>query len=804
MLNKKWVQHALAILSFFIVSMLFCKPALEGKILMASDNFQTIGSLKEADDQIKKSGVNVAGWTGYMFSGMPVFRGNHSNKLIKMVYGFKQAPHAHSYDLLIWLMISFYFLCLALDVPIIISAGVSIAFAFCGFNIMSMEGGHFQKIFALAMVPGTMAGIIDLLKGRMLRGSILTILFLNLLTGVNHTQITYYALIACSITGLFFLFANWKNLTTQRFIAIAGVFAVALTLTVLSNISVFHIKVTSEATTRGGQSELTVNKKNKGGLDPDYAASWSMDRIEFFSYFIPDFAGGPSGNYLVQDRESHTFKAFRSNNPRNANEVAQLTSAYWGNQPFVGGGFYMGASMFFLFLLFLFINRDYRTAWLGLLFAITVLVAMGNNLKPLFNFLFEHLPLYNKFRVPSMINLIVQIIVAIGAALAIDQIVRKEVDKRRVFIAMGGIAAFYALVVLLAPMFFDFYSRGANADAIPQWLNEALRKDRVALMQKDGLRALFIIAMIGGLIWAYLSDKLKQPAIVLGVLAVIVCADTMTNAARHLDAEKYVSKRKAMSIFNPTQADLQILQDQDPHFRVLNLTRSPFNDAITSYHHKSIGGYHGAKLRRYQELIEMQISKNNRAVFNMLNLKYFITRDNNNNIVAQRNGGALGPVWYVDSLSVVANADEEMAGLNAPFQPAQYAILRDTDVDGTMPLSYNNSGNSIQLVSYSPDKMVYRANNSTRGFAVFSEIYYLLKNGAGWHAYINGEEVDIKKVNFTLRGLSVPAGQSDIEFIFNKDKVSQLNRIRTVFSYITAVVILLLIGFSILKLYRKD
>lgn len=799
MLEKKWIQHSIALLTFLLVSVIFCKPALEGKILIASDNLQTIGSLKEADDFIKNTDATVAGWTGTMFSGMPVFRSHFPNKLIATVYMLQQGEHAHSWDVLLWLMVSFYVFGLALGVSSWVALLFSVGYAFTAFNIMSMEHGHFFKIFASAMVPGTLGGAILLMRGKYLGGAIAFILFLNLLVGINHTQITYYAMLASLVTvvayGVHLALAG----KVKQLIPAAGIMAAALALAVTANIGILHNASTAEATIRGGSSELSARQNQGSGLDKDYASSWSMDIIETYTYFIPNFAGGPSSNYFVQDRESNTYRALMQNRPENANQLAQQSSAYWGNQPFVGGGFYMGAVFCFLFLLYLAIGKDFKRFWLGALFAIILLFAWGKNFPAFYDLVFNHLPMYNKFRVPSMINLLMQFVIVGGAALSVHALLERGFDKKRLYMAGGALLAALAAFVLLAPSFFSFTSRALaeTGGELPSWYELALRKDRIALMQRDGFRAIIFVALAGALIWAWAENKLKNKVALVAGIGVIACFDVIGNAARHVSAEDFVSKRRAYAIFNPTPADAQILADKDPHFRVFNLTRSPFNDAITSYHHKSIGGYHGAKLRRYQELIEGQISRQNRAVLNMLNTKYFII-NGEQGPEARANPGALGAAWLVDSLAVVPDADAEMAALNEPFNPARYAVIQQNVFPEGLPRKFpKQPGDNVRLLSYSPDKMVYEASTANGGFAVFSEVFYLLKNGSGWHAYVNGEERDILKVNYTLRGMELPAGTHEIVFEFNKDKLLQYNKIRGIFSIVTILVLLGLFGWWI-------
>jgi hypothetical protein len=798
MLQKKWFQHLIALAAFLLVSLIFCRPALEGKILMASDNFQTIGSLHEADTYIKNTGEKVAGWTGTMFSGMPIYRGNAPNRLIRLVYGMQQADHAHSWDVLLWLMVSFYIFSLSLGISPWICLFSSIAYAFTAFNIMSMEGGHFFKVFASCMIPGTLGGLIFLLRGKWIPGAMAFFLFINLLVGINHTQITYYGMIIAVITGLYFSVELLRKKDFKTLLSAYGILAIGLVLAIVTNIGIFHNISAAEATTRGGQSELSSKQVHGSGLDKDYASSWSMDGIETFTYFIPNFAGGPSSNYFVQDRSSNTYKALMRNRDANVNQLAQQTSAYWGNQPFVGGGFYMGAALFFLFLLYFAIGKGSKKYWLGASFLVILCLALGKSFPAFYNLTFDHLPMYNKFRVPSMINLVQQAVIAVGAALCIHTLIHESLNKKKVYISAGIILGAAAVFVAAAPSLFSFESRllAEQGASLPDWLQDALRKDRIALMQKDGIRSLIMMALCGMLIWLYLEKKFSNKAILFTGLGVIACFDLMGNAARHLSAEDFMTKRKAFSILAPTAADQQIQADNDIHYRVLNLTRSPFNDAITSYHHKSIGGYHGAKLRRYQELIEYQISKNNQAVLNMLNTKYFIT-SGQNGPQAQRNPGALGAVWFVDSLAVVQDGDAEMNGLNAPFDPSAYAVIQEKNAEGLNRKYPGNASDVIRLKSYDPDRMVYESNTSAERFAVFSEIYYILGNGSGWHAFIDGEEAPIRKVNFTLRGMEIPAGSHEIVFEFNKDRILRLNKIRTIFSLLTGLIIIGLFGLYI-------
>ncbi len=809
MLKKKWIQHILAITAFLMVSLIFCKPVLEGKVLVASDNVQTIGGLKESLDYRKADNKGIS-WTNSMFGGMPLFHGINPNKIRAIPNILVQYEYDRSYDVLFFLMIGIYLLCISFKVPILPSFFVSVAFAFCGFNIMSMEHGHFYKIMAFSFLPGLMAGIVFLLRNKnYLVGGLVFIFYCNWLIGINHTQITYYGLIISFFLVLYYsINIILKSRDIKQIITPFLIMFLGFILALGSSALILNTKITAEETIRGGHSELSKNKKVSTGLDKDYASSWSMDPIEIFTFVIPKFAGGTSSNYLVNDNNSKALKALRTKGGKDANKLAQYSSTYWGNQPFVGGGFYMGSALFFIFLLYLFLGKGKEKYLIASLTLLILCFAFGKNFPSFYNLTFNHLPLYNKFRVPSMIVLVIQIFVALGAGLFLKELANSEkIDIKKYQITSLSIIGFLLTIIIFSPMFMSFLSRSLAEQAVelPAWYEDALRMDRIALMRKDGIKALFLMLIPGVSIWLYLSNKIKSISLVYAIVGVIVCSDLINNATNHIKWDKnestktahnyFQTQRKAYAIFNETKVDRAIKKDTDIHYRVFDTTKGITSNAMTSYHHKSISGYHGAKLRRYQELIEEQFSKNSRTMQNMLNVKYLIGTNKDKKLIHQLNQEALGNAWFVDSISIVETGDEEMNSLNPPFNPSKIAIAQKKYTSVLASTSYNNAPtDKIQLISYHPDTLKYQYSSLNGGYAVFSEIFYKLKNGDGWKAYVDNNEVAVDKVNYVLRGAQLEAGNHQLKFIFHTSYYNKLKSISRFFTYLSMLVILVFIG----------
>ena len=550
-----------------------------------------------------------------------------------------------------------------------------------------------------------------------------------------------------------------------------------------------------------GKSELTSNIDNKTkGLDKDYATQWSYGIAESMTLLIPNFYGGSSSSSVLSLDDSKTIDFLKKfKNKKLANSLAQYkSSSYWGDQPIVSGPTYAGAIVVFLFILgLLFIKSELRI-WLLLATIMSLMLAWGKNFMPLTDFFLDYFPAYNKFRAVSMILIIAEFTIPLLGFIALDKFLSSSVDvkeKRNPLKLAFYITAGITLIFALFPsVFLDFLSEKdlnpiASGIVTPDGFLDALALDRSSLLSSDAWRSFIFIGLTFGLLMLYLKRTIKARYVILLIGVLVVC-DMWNIDKRYLNEENFVGKSKIKIPYKPTQADNFILSDKDPNFRVFNTSVSTFNDASTSYFHKSIGGYHGAKLKRYQELIEFHISKGNMDVLNMLNTKYFISRDGK----PQLNSSALGNAWFVNNINLVKNADDEIAALEG-FDPINTAVI-DTRFSHYIIDSLNNSSSIIKLDTYKPNYLKYSSESLNDGIAIFSEIYY--KNG--WNAYIDGVKTDYFRANYVLRALKIPSGKHTIEFKFEPSVYSIGENISLASSLILFILLFLV---SYKEFYRK-
>ena len=769
---KLFVPHLLAVIVFIALTMVFFSPLLEGKKLKQGDVNNYRGGSKEIADFRERTGSEPL-WTSAMFSGMPAYQisvlypGNLVKNLTK-VFSLG-LPHP-SYIMLLY-FIGFYLLLISLRVdPLLASVG-AIAFGLSSYFIILIEAGHNPKGFAIAYMAPVVAGILLTYRGKLLLGAALTAFALALEISVNHLQITYYLAMCIALLVIVELYNAIKNKQIPYFVKASAMLGVAALLAVGPNITNLWITSDYGKLTTRGPSDLTNDKANKTtGLDKDYATAWSYGQGESFSLMIPNFNGGGSGaignNKSALDKVDPDFRQYISN-----------VDSYFGNQPFTSGPVYVGALICFLFVLGLFIVKSNMRWWLLAATILSITLAWGKNFMPLTEFFLDHFPGYNKFRAVSMILVIAEFTIPLLAILAIKEIVDNPSilkEKRKQFYISFGLTGGLCLVFYMMPgMFMDFFKDGEYNDLTGQLQKAKFPADQISLFLNgvasaresifcaDALRSFFFILIGAGLLFFY-SFKNFNKNILVGALGFLILVDMWVVDKRYMNKENFVSKSVMDTPFEMTNADQQILADRDPNFRVYNTTVSTFNDASTSYYHKSIGGYHGAKLKRYQELIEMQISKNNMEVLNMLNTKYFIVADEQKQPIAQRNPVACGNAWFVPTYKMVANADSEIAALSK-IKPKEFAIIDkkyESNLTGFTP-TFDSTG-FIKLTSYEPNDLTYQFNAKSEQLTVFSEIYY----ADGWNAYIDGKQSPYFSCNYVLRAMRIPAGEHKIEFKF--------------------------------------
>lgn len=803
-MQKRLLPHIAAVLTFALLTVIYFLPLYQGQTLNQGDVTQWEGMSKEIVDWNKAHPSDPALWTNVMFGGMPAilisqeFTGNFIDKVFH-VLGLL-FPGA---SFVIFLtMLGFYILLLCLDVNPWLSLAGALAYGFSSFTIISMEAGHNTKIQAMSMMAPVLGAVILTYRRNILLGSALTALFLAMTIDSNHLQVTYYVMIMLGATGVFFFVTNLLEKKLVHFAKATGMLIIAAGLAFLPNAgNLWSTQEYGKETIRGGTSELTQKKQTtNGGLDFEYASRWSYGFLdgEILTILIPDAKGGSSGGTLTENSDTYKEMINKGIPENQAAQYIKQMPLYWGGQPFTSGPVYFGAAIVFLFLFSMLIMRN-KIKWLFLALTIfSMLLSFGHN-TPFFKWMFDLLPFFNKFRTPAMALVIAQLIMPLTALLGLSEVLSGQIPKdellRKLKIAGGIIAGIVIVFGVLGGMFFNFSSESDKQliDNGNGWLVEALKKDRANLLRDDAFRSLFFIAASFGLLWFFIKDKLSKQ-ILIGGLAILFLLDGWTVAKRYLNSDNFVEADIYKNHHTPSQADQQIMQDTT-YYRVFNTTGDMFNEANTSYFHKSVGGYHAAKLIRYQDLIENQISKNNMSVLDMLNTKYFIVNNKQTKQpMAERNPGALGNAWFVHNIKWVKNADEEMAALNN-FDPANTAIIdeRYKNMVGDWQPAVDSTA-TIKLTYYSPNVLTYLSNTSSEQLAVFSEIYY--EGNKDWISYIDGKKVDHFRADYVLRAMKVPAGEHKIEFHFEPKTAIEGNRIDYAGSFLLFAFVLLTLGFS--------
>ncbi len=806
---KKIVPHIVAVLLFLSITAVYFSPLLEGKVMRQMDYTHTKGQAKELTDYYQKTGTHAL-WTNSMFSGMPAYQiqgGTSYNIFYYISRFFRFGLPFSDFAVVFTYLLGFYLLLISFRVNPWVSIAGAVAFGFSSYNFIFILAGHVMKTYAIAYMAPVIAGVIMTYKGRYFLGGIITTIALGIEIACNHVQITYYLFIIIMIIAAVYFIYSVKEKEIKKFIIASCVLAFAAVLSVLPNYT--NLAVTNEYSkyTIRGKSELTQKETNQSsGLDKDYAFAWSYGKAETFTLLIPN---AMSGNL---DKNSHICQAIVNKGvPENdaENFTKNLTSyTYWGAMPFASGPCYFGAIICFLFVLGLFVVKGKEKWWLLIATILSIMLAWGRNLEWFNDFFFYHVPLYSKFRAVSTTLVMASFTVPLLGFLALKNIVESEDKKTFVkplmysFCIAGGLTLIFAL---LPGMFFDFTSSNdtSNINRLPipdefkQLILQLLPLDRESLLRSDAWRSFAFILLSAATLLLYMKNKLKLN-LCITIIICLVLIDLWAVDKRYLNDDYFVSKKENRNEFQPTEANLQILQDPDPNFRVYN-QNNPFNEVNTSYFHKSIGGYHGAKLRRYQDIIDRQIGNGNMKVLDMLNAKYVIAYDQSGKSVAMRNPNALGNCWFVDDYKIVDNADQEIAALDN-FEPSKTAIVdkRFESVVSKIPPKIaidTLDASFIRLTEYKPDYLSYESNANRERLAVFSEIYY----EKGWNAYVDGKLTPHIRADYVLRAMPVPAGNHKIEFKFEPRTYYLGQKISLMSS---VIVVILVIGVIVWEVKR--
>ena len=789
------IAHSLAFGVFFLILFVFFKPSFEGKLLPQNDVLQGLSSSKEALDFRAETGEEAL-WTNSMFSGMPTYIINtHYSGDWVMAFNYKLRFLPIITDAVFINFLGFYIFLLCLGVsPLICFLGAS-SYAFAPFSIISAEAGHIYKILAVGYLPIFIGGLVLILKRqKYLLGAAVTTLGVGLSFASQHYQIVFYAFLLggvyCVVKGIELLLA--KQIPTLAKSAIIILFTIALGFGPgigrtwgIMEYNPYSIR---------GQKELKSENKATSGLDKEYAFAWSQGVWETMTLVVPNLYGGASGQEL--DKKSETYQTLRKNNipTSNIKSFCKNVPTYWGDQPFTAGPVYFGIIFVALFILCIFSMPKQQYLWLLVGAVFFTLLALGDNFSTFNYFLFDYVPMFNKFRAVAMALTITTFCFIGMACLGLNAFFELENDKKTVVLKKTALWSLGVLgVVYLFGLFMSFTNDKDATYKLPEWLLEAIISDRKSMFQKDAFRSLFFIGLLLTALYLYIKNTLSKNVTII-VIAAVALLDIMMINSRYISHDKYVKKTLDEQV--PfTAADRQILEDKDPNFRVFDLN-NPFNNALTSYHHKSIGGYHGAKMQRYQDLIERHLSQNNQKVLDILNCKYILTNQAEQPVFERRTQN--GNAWFVKNVTTVNSPDEEIEALNT-FDQYNDAVV-DVSKFKTSATTYSKDESaSIKLDSYKPNHLTYTATNTGNGLALFSEIYY----AAGWNAYIDGKPTNHIRCDYILRGLEVPAGTHKIEFKFEPVSYHTGNKISLIASILVFGLLLGAVGWEVKKGLKK-
>lgn len=792
---SKIVPYLIAISIFVLASIIYFYPVLKGQKLQQSDITQFRGMVKEINDYRAENNAEPY-WTGASFSGMPAYQisAYYPNDFVRSLDQLLRfLPRPADYTFLYFF--SFFILMMALKIPWRIAILGSVAFGFSTYLIIIFGAGHNAKAHAIAYMPLVTAGVLWIFERKYILGFTVTALAMALEIYTNHPQMTYYLGFCLLILGIVKFVDALKKEQFSIFAKQAVIIIASVLLGVGANAPrLMAMKEYADKSTRG-KSELTIaidgsQKEATKGLDKAYITEYSYAKLETFNLFIPRFMGGGTLEELDNTSNFHRFISAKAGR-KVADDYSKQVLTYWGDQTYIEAPAYIGAVVFFLFFIALFLVKGPLKQWLLAATVFSIILSWGRNFEIVTNFFIDYVPLYNKFRAVSSIQVIAEFCVPILAALGLKEFfsskITKEIKqvalKKAVLTFVGFIVAGFCLAHLFGT--FSGLRDSQQYTEIPGFL-DAVIADRKDMLFSDAVRSILFTFSVAAVLWLMLQNKLKEIFVALA-LFVFIIFDLVSVNKEYVNKDDFKKARNIEQPFVASEADKQIVQDTT-HYRVANFTTDIMNDGSTSYFHQSIGGYHAAKIGRYQELFEYQIAKNNMQVLNMLNTKYFIVPDDKGNPQAQLNINANGNAWFVNNFVVAKNANEEILALDS-LNTKKAAVISMSDAEKINITTQVNTDSiaTISLQEYKVTSLVYHAKTAQKQFAVFSEIFY----EDGWNAYLNDKLVPHYNVNYVLRGMEVPAGNHTIVFKY-EPKVIQQGKIISLSSY--AIILLVAFG----------
>lgn len=776
---QKNAAYLAAAVIFITLAIIYCYPQLQGKTVYSPDNYNGTAAVQESVSYAQQTGDHTW-WTGAMFSGMPNYQiggGEYkSSKWLAPLRKVLHKGHSNAAWVLIIYFFCFFILLRSFDIDRWLSIAGAIAIALSSYFLIIIAAGHNGKTSTIALMSVAMAGMVLTFRKKYGLGAILTMLFTA--AGFStHPQMAYYIFMMTGLLWLAQLYIHIREKRIRDFLIASVLFFAAVGIGIGANCSnVFANAEYAEQTMRGGHSDLAGNGTEDAGagkgLDIEYATQWSYGIDETMSFLIPGFKGGASA--VDVGRKSVLYKELTDEGvpARSAAEFCSAAPLYWGDQPFTAGNVYMGAIVCFLFLLGLLIVEG-PVKWALLAATVfSIILAWGHNCMWVTELFFKYFPLYAKFRAVSSILIVAEIAMPVLGFMAVDSLLKgtvaKEKSDKSILVSAAVTAGICLFFALAGRWIFSFTapSDAQFSGQLPEWAYQAILDQRAALLTGDSWRSLLFILAAAGTLLLTGKGKLRG-CWAIAIIGILVVFDLWPVDKRYFNDNNFVTKKSNTAVFAKTPYEELLLQDPDPHFRVLNLTTNPFNDARTSYYLKSVGGYSAAKLRRYQDLIDEHISKMHLPVIGMLNAKYLITKDANGNAVPQINPYALGNAWFVEEVQLAGSAREEIDALGTI--DLKTTAVTDSSFAGFV--QEHNPGYaglaSASLTKYTPKQIDYKCSSPQEGTIVFSEIYYPY----GWKAFIDGKSAEHFRVNYTLRALNVPAGEHNISFLFDPDSV---------------------------------
>jgi len=827
---KTWGKHLAAIAILLVITIAYFSPAvLDGKVIQQGDMLKADGMGNSQMKQYEETAEpgEFSAWSDAMFGGMPYVSGygNPAPDLPKYKWiesPMKSLGYSNAGMVLVGLL-SFYLLMCVMGASWWLALGGAIAFALASYNIIIIEAGHITKAYVIAYMPVTLAGLALLFKKKYLWGAVLSLLGVALSINNSHPQITYYLMLLCIFIYAGFIVAKAKEKDWKEVGKVTVLVVACTILAILPGAkNLYSMWDLSKHSIRGA-SELTVNPDNSQkevstGLDKDYAFAWSYGKSELLTLLVPNAYGGGSGGTL--DKDSEFYKAAKAAGAQVGKEIQAPT--YWGDKSFTSGPVYFGAVVCFLFVLGMFVVRNPMKWWLFAGAAFLTLLALGRNMDWFNDFMFHNLPMYNKFRTVEMALVIPGLVAPLIGFWGLKCILDGEVDAKKMKQGLIGALAITGglsfILWLMPTLLLSFQSDYDSYYRLPEQFYAALVADRKALASADALRSLlFILATAALVFWYFKAENKKMVGTVMSVgVAILVLADLWTVDRRYLNDSNYVRPQKIKEHFTETVADKAILQDKS-NFRVLNLN-NPFLETNTSYYHHSIGGYHAAKLRRYQELIDHRLQMEIDSIIgafqtaktlgdfdrafaacpslNMLNTRYIIYNPEQPPLLNQ---SAYGNAWFVSNVEMVENADAEIAALDR-IDPRHTAVVDKrfaSLLQGFTPQA--DSTASIELESYRPNRLVYLTHAASEQLAVFSEIYYQ----PGWKATIDGKPAEHLRADWILRAMRIPAGEHEVVFEFRPSGYVMAANVEAYSSFLILLMVIGAAGYSLWKAIRK-